>query len=133
MIFTVFIRNLICLNGLHDNSNSDNWLIYLVIGLKKKRVKVYNLSSDSNVGPATFVLLDNLLFLHSSGCGFSGCIRLLLCLGCLDSLIFSDFSFLVPLSQKFSPWSRVVTHSGKLREFLNYRKSQGDSGNFDFF
>ena len=31
---------------------------------------------------------------------------------------------------------RVATHSGnlgKLREFLNYRKSQGNSGNFDFF
>ena len=29
--------------------------------------------------------------------------------------------------------NRVATHSGKLREFLNYRKSQENSGNFDFF
>ena len=30
-------------------------------------------------------------------------------------------------------YHRVATHSGKLREFSSLRKSQGNSGNFDFF
>ena len=36
-------------------------------------------------------------------------------------------------SKKKFHYNRVATHSGKLKVFLSYRKSQGNLGNFDSF